>query len=102
MLFDFIRNSPLRNNTLILVCSDNGPELGAGSAGALRGFKTHLFEGGIRSPLVVWGPGFIHEVNRGTVNRQSHFSAIDLVPSMPALAGIKDQHFRDGEDLRKS
>jgi uncharacterized sulfatase len=40
-LFDHIRDTPaLRDNTLILVCSDNGPEPGAGSAGPFRGAKT--------------------------------------------------------------
>ena len=36
-LFDLIRNDKtLRDNTLILICSDNGPAKGAGSAGPLR------------------------------------------------------------------
>ena len=61
-LFDYIRGSEaLRDNTLILVCSDNGPEQGAGRAGPFRGHKTQLYEGGIRSPLVVWGPGFVEK-----------------------------------------
>jgi uncharacterized sulfatase len=52
-LFDHIRDTPaLRDNTLILVCSDNGPEAGAGSAGPFLGGKTTLYEGGIRSPLI--------------------------------------------------
>ncbi|MFC1758049.1 sulfatase [Planctomycetota bacterium] len=80
-LFDFIRNNEtLRNNTLILVCSDNGPEQGAGVAGPFRGFKTQLYEGGIRSSLVAWGPGLIK--GQQIVNRQSVFSAIDLVPTI--------------------
>ncbi|MEO1970384.1 MAG: sulfatase-like hydrolase/transferase [Pirellulaceae bacterium] len=87
VLFDYIRGkSGLRDNTLILVCSDNGPELGAGSAGPFRGFKTYLFEGGIRSPLVVWGPGLV--TSTGTVNRTSVLSAIDLVPSLLAVAKV--------------
>lgn len=101
-LFDHIRNSPeLRDNTLILVCSDNGPEFGAGSAGPFRGAKTRLYEGGIRSPLVVWGPGLIPAEKRGTHNENSVFAAFDLVPSLLALtqskgpAGIKF----DGEDI---
>ena len=58
-LFERVRADPaLRDNTLILVCSDNGPEVGAGSAGPFRGSKAMLYEGGIRSPLIVWGPGF--------------------------------------------
>src|SRR6185436_8544780 len=59
-LFDRIRNdASLRDNTLVLVCSDNGPEEGAGSAGPFRGTKGMLYEGGIRSPLIVWGPGLV-------------------------------------------
>ena len=82
-LFDYIQsNDKLRDNTLILVCSDNGPELGAGRAANLKGYKTHLYEGGIRSSLVVWGPGFIKENTKGSRNKASVFSAIDLVPSL--------------------
>ncbi len=101
VLLDTIREDPnLRDNTLVLVCSDNGPELGAGSAGPLRGYKTHLFEGGIRSPLIVWGPGWLPREALGTVNRQSVWSAIDLVPSLLAVAQVEapDVTF-DGEAL---
>ena len=101
-LFDLIRSDQsLRNNTLVLVCSDNGPEQGAGSAGPYRGFKTHLFEGGIRSPLIAWGPGLIRQGKSGSVNKSSVFSAIDLAPSLLDIAGVDvpdDIHF-DGEPL---
>ena len=61
-LFAAIRDdAELRDNTLILICSDNGPERGAGSAGPFRGFKTHLYEGGIRSSLIAWGPGVLRK-----------------------------------------
>ncbi len=101
-LFDHIRASPaLRESTLILVCSDNGPEPGAGSAGPFRGAKTRLYEGGIRSPLIVWGPALIAEDKRGAHNEKSVFAAFDLAPSLLALAGAttpKDVKF-DGEDV---
>lgn len=88
-IFDRIRNdSKLRNNTLILVCSDNGPEGGAGSAGPLRGFKGMLYEGGIRSPLVVWGPGFVAKEKAGSNNSSSVLAGIDLAPSVLKLAGV--------------
>ncbi len=90
VLFDHIRRSDrLRTNTLILVCSDNGPEPGAGSAGPFRGEKTMLYEGGVRSPLVVWGPGLIVPERAGGVNRTSFFSAIDLVPTLLRVAGVE-------------
>jgi uncharacterized sulfatase len=85
-LFDFVRSDEsLRNNTLILVCSDNGPEQGAGSAGPFRGFKTQLYEGGVRSPLVAWGPGLLEKQNH--LDRESVFAAIDLVPTLLDLTG---------------
>ena len=87
-LVDYIRNNKsLIDNTLILVCSDNGPELGAGVAGPFRGYKTHLYEGGVRSSLVAWGPGLVKVKNK--VNRKSVFSAIDLVPSLLNIAKVK-------------
>lgn len=89
VLFDFVRNHPqLRTNTLILMCSDNGPEAGAGSAGPFRGGKTMLYEGGVRSPLIVWGPGFIPPEKTGSENATSVFSALDVVPSLLALADV--------------
>jgi arylsulfatase A-like enzyme len=104
-LFDEIRRTPaLRDNTLVLVCSDNGPEDGAGSAGPYRGTKVMLYEGGIRSPLVVWGPGFIPASRAGSWNRSSVLAAIDLAPSLLALAGVRppDGVAFDGEALPRA
>lgn len=89
VLFDWVRDDEaLRENTLILICSDNGPELGAGSAGPFRGFKTHLYEGGIRSPLIAWGPGLLEESKAGSRNTTSVLAAIDLVPSLLKIADV--------------
>ncbi len=101
-LFDHIRDTPeLRDNTLILVCSDNGPEPGGGSAGPFRGAKTTLYEGGTRSPLIAWGPGLLAKEMAGTANTTSVFAAFDLVPSLLAIAGIDfpDKVRFDGENL---
>jgi arylsulfatase A-like enzyme len=85
-LFDFVRDDEaLRKNTLVLICSDNGPEQGAGVAGPFRGYKTHLYEGGVRSSLIAWGPGLVAKKNH--VNRTSVFSAIDLVPTLLDITG---------------
>jgi uncharacterized sulfatase len=101
-LFDLIRNDvSLRDNTLVIICSDNGPEEGAGSAGHFRGQKAMLYEGGIRSPLVVWGPGLVPQSRSGSVNASSVFAAIDLVPSILQLTGVRntDTIEFDGEPL---
>ena len=104
-LIEFIRaDESLKNNTLILLCSDNGPELGAGRAGELKGYKTHLYEGGIRSSLIVWGPGFIEEKAEGMRNKESVFSAIDFAPSLRAFTNSEtsESTFMDGENVLKT
>ncbi|HSH94939.1 MAG TPA: sulfatase-like hydrolase/transferase, partial [Roseimicrobium sp.] len=89
-LFERIRNTPkLRDNTLILLCSDNGHEPGAGSGGPFRGAKTTLYEGGVRSPLIAWGPGLIPTDRTGSHNATSILAAMDLAPSILSLTGTK-------------
>ena len=101
-LFDRVRDDPgLRENTLILVMSDNGHEEGAGSSDPLRGAKTWLYEGGIRSPLIVWGPGLVAEQACGTTNEQSVLCALDINRSLHAICRVappQDVEL-DGEDL---
>lgn len=100
-LFNLVReDGELRENTIIAVCSDNGPEVGFGSAGHLRGHKATLFEGGVRSSLVVWAPGFMEDSVEGSRNTASIFSAIDLVPSLLSIAGVDAETDFDGENLR--
>ncbi len=101
-LFDRIRNDEaLRTNTLVVVCSDNGPEPGAGTSDPLRGVKTWLYEGGIRSPLIVWGPGLVAEAAAGTANTTAVLSAIDINRSLYALTDtpVPPGHTLDGENL---
>ncbi|MCD0461866.1 sulfatase-like hydrolase/transferase [Roseiconus lacunae] len=100
-LFDRIRTDPkLRNNTLILVMSDNGHEEGAGSSEPLRGAKTWLYEGGIRSPLIVWGPGLVNSDAAGTTNDSSVLCALDVNRSLYDLTGTKlPKQELDGENL---
>lgn len=90
-LLEYVRSVP---NTLVIVASDNGPEPGAGSAGAFRGHKGNLYEGGIREPLIVWGPGL---AKPGVVNEKTVVTSVDLFPSLLKLAGVAQAH--DGEEL---
>ncbi len=102
VLFNYIReNEQLRSSTAILLCSDNGPEPGAGSALPLRGFKTNLYEGGIRSPLIVWCPSEINGEKAGSTNSESVFSAMDVARSMVDMAekNLPAEAKMDGEVL---
>ncbi|MCE7055467.1 sulfatase-like hydrolase/transferase [Algoriphagus sp. AGSA1] len=102
-LFEYIQSEEkLKENTLILFCSDNGPELGAGSAGDLKGYKTHLYDGGIRSSLIVWGPGFIDPSAAGSRNKESVFSAIDITPSLLAFTESPETSMTDGENVMQT
>ncbi len=102
VLFDRVRNdAKLRDNTLIIIASDNGHEQGAGTSDPLRGGKTWLYEGGVRSPLIVWGPGLIAADAVGTQNDDSIFCSLDLNASLYAIAEVDppaNVQF-DGEDL---
>lgn len=103
--FERLRADPaLRDNTLLLICSDNGPEQGAGSAGPFRGGKGTLFEGGIRSSLIVWGPGFVEPASVGTHNAASVFASFDLVPSLLRIARVQAPAGTafDGEDVSEA
>jgi uncharacterized sulfatase len=103
-LIDFIRaDAALRENTLIVFASDNGPEEGFGSTGGFRGAKTNLYEGGIRVPLIVWGPGLIPGNAAGTTDAQSVILGMDFAPTLLALAGVSAGHPDfDGQDLSQA
>jgi len=76
----------LDRRTLLLVTSDNGSE-SRGVNAPLRGAKGELYEGGIRVPLVAWGPGLV-EPGR-TTDRLA--STIDLLPTAADLAGARER-----------
>lgn len=101
-LLDRIRDDEkLRGNTLILLASDNGPEPGAGTSIPLRGGKGVLYEGGVRSPLIAWGPGLIAPGASGTVNTTAVLCAMDLNRSLYAITGtpLPEGPRLDGEDV---
>jgi arylsulfatase A-like enzyme len=104
-LFEYVRNTPsLRDNTMIVVASDNGPEPGAGSAGPFRGHKGNLYEGGVREPLIVWGPGLLAKSAIGTTNNTTVVAGVDFLPSILAITGQKPAagQILDGQDLSTS
>ncbi|NBV24497.1 MAG: hypothetical protein EBS05_21585 [Proteobacteria bacterium] len=99
-LLDRLRELGQEQNTLVVLSGDNGPEpsLNRTRAGGLRGMKWSLYEGGIRTPLVVRWPGVIPA---GQVNTTTVVGAVDCFPTLCALAGVPvptGVQF-DGEDL---
>jgi len=62
-VLDALKAAGLERRTLVVFTSDNGPWLtfGAhgGSAGPLRDGKGTTWEGGVRTPAIVWWPGTI-------------------------------------------
>ncbi len=72
----------LRENTLVLFTSDNGPWRN-GSSGPLRAKKSSLYEGGIRVPGIMRWPG---RIQAGTVS-DVPAGVIDMFPSLAAATG---------------
>lgn len=88
----------LSDNTIVIFTSDNGSTgLSGGSNGPLRGRKGTNFEGGVRVPCVVRWPA---EIPPASVSDQP-VSAIDLLPTLAAAAGVSLPNDRiiDGRDV---
>ena len=85
----------LRESTLLLFSTDNGPEEqqvysnAQGSTGPFRGRKRSLYEGGTRVPsFAVWGGGTPRpQIPRGAVEH-TVMSATDWLPTVAAIAGV--------------
>jgi len=91
----------LREDTLVMFTSDNGPWLpfgaNGGSAGLLRGGKGTNWEGGQREPCIVSWPS---RVPAGSVCREV-VTSMDLLPTVAALTGAELAADRtiDGHDV---
>ncbi len=120
-VLDALKSAGVEQNTLVIFSSDNGPETtgaekgkgkldaetgesgygnfySVGSSGGLRGEKRSLFEGGVRVPFLVRWPG---HTPAGTINNTTAFTAVDLLPTLCAVAGVSlpPDYRGDGENL---
>lgn len=116
-----LRTAGVERNTLVMFSSDNGPEstgqgspaaiqdttaavsgydtsCSVGETGGLRGRKRSLFEGGVRVPFLVRWPG---HAPAGLKNDTTVFTAVDLLPTLCAVAGVAlpADYRGDGENL---
>ncbi|MEJ6010819.1 sulfatase-like hydrolase/transferase [Novosphingobium aquae] len=98
-----LRARGLDRNTLVIFMSDNGcpnypiqdGRLVCSNA-PLAGTKASLFEGGLRVPMIVSGPGFATAVNNNPV------SSLDITPTVLRLAGAAVPASLEGVDLQAS
>ena len=111
-ILDTLNNLDLSEDTYVLFTSDNGPWLSkskdhddghlpgdhGGSAGPLRSGKVSTFEGGVRVPTILWGPGRVPAAT--TCDKLA--STLDILPTFAALADAETPTDRviDGEDIR--
>ena len=98
-LLDAIDQLGLRDNTIVIFTTDNGPwnnfqevlrknhngAIAWGSSGALREGKGSTYEGGLRVPCIVRWPG---HVPAGRVS-DAIFSTLDFLPTFATLAGYE-------------
>ena len=95
-VLDALERAGVAGDTLVLVTSDNGPWF-QGSAGAARGRKLEIFDGGMRVPLIARWPG---QVPAGAVIDEVTMG-IDLLPTVLDLLDLPAPTDRvlDGESL---
>ena len=98
-LLDRMDELGLRENTMVIFTSDNGPwsndqerqrqknkgALAWGSAGPLREAKGSTWEGGLRVPCLLRWPG---KVEAGRTS-QAIFSSVDFLPTFARLSGCE-------------
>jgi arylsulfatase A-like enzyme len=83
-------------DTLVIFTSDNGGFAGVSDCRPLRESKGHLYEGGIRVPLIVRWPD---QIPAGTLCKEPVVS-MDFYPTFLEVAGLKaGEKTLDGESL---
>ncbi len=98
-MIDLLKSLGLDDDTLIIFTSDNGPSHPDLTSffdrnGVLRDMKGHLYEGGIRVPLVARWPG---KIKPGTTT--DHISAFwDFYPTCCDLLGVKPPKVKWSDD----
>lgn len=97
-ILDKLEDLGLRENTLVVFTSDNGPHLEGGadpeffdSNGPYRGHKRDLYEGGIRVPMIANWPG---KIAPGLSDHPSAFW--DMFATIGDLTGAKVPDNTDG------
>lgn len=84
----------LTRDTIVLYMNDNGPN-GRRYVGGMRGEKTSVYEGGVRSPLFVRWPG---RLQPGFANDRV-VAHIDILPTLLQACGVSRPDNLDGKSF---
>jgi arylsulfatase A len=95
-LMEALKRLEIDDETIVIYASDNGRGAGRNEQQPIRGSKLTTFEGGIRVPCIVCGPGIRAGFETSVV---AH--AMDWYPTLASLAGISipENVILDGRDL---
>jgi len=83
-LFKKLDQLDVRENTIVIYLNDNGPN-SMRYVGNMRGMKTHIDDGGVRSPLVFHWPAKV-KARKTSDELCAH---IDLLPTILDACGVK-------------
>ena len=98
-ILDAIDELGIADETLVIWCSDNGPEFfypWQGTAGPWRGNYFTAWEGSLRAPFLIRWPG---KVPAGRVSNEI-VHVVDIMPTLASVAGYKmpEDRIIDGVD----
>ncbi len=82
-LMDKLNQLGIADNTIVIYLNDNGPNT-MRYVGNMRGMKTHMDDGGIRSPLVFHWPAKV-KANATSSEMCAH---LDLLPTLLEACGV--------------
>ena len=97
-IVDLLRELGIKDNTLLFFGSDHGAARRwepFGSCGALRGQKGTMYEGGLRTPMIVHWPD---RISAGTVSDQMWYYA-DFMPTVADAIGMDAPDNKDGVSI---
>ena len=94
-----LKESDIDRRTMIFFCSDNGAANRYDglfdSSGPLRGRKRDMYEGGLRTPMIVRWPG---KIAAGTTS-DLVWSFADVLPTLAEAAGAEAPERLDGQSV---
>ena len=98
-VIDELDRLKIAENTLVIFTSDNGGWTGASDNRPLRAGKGHLYEGGLRVPLIIRWPG----VTKSDTTNNTPVISMDLTATILDAAGISlaKEETLDGQSIKQ-